>query len=675
MSHLRRLFRCGLAAVAAFFFVASTSFAQSAVADTEASSSKLLAGSLAKLRTHAQEIVHAIPMVPSYVSDAVTAFHTAAGGIGAGRFLLGALGCLLAGIAAELVVRRASSGMRMRRSPRVLATVRDRLTMIGIEAVLEAGAVLAFAVGMLVVLMIEEWPGGIHEVGIAFLVAVLWVRAAFSFLTLLLRPLEGPQRELAAFDLTVPEARFWLRHLIAFVAWFAFGWAAIATLRVLGMPRPGLMLVAYAMGIGLLVIALLVLWRQPARPTANPAAARKAGRWAASFGLFAIWAIWAAGAMPVFWFLVVAILMPLAISAGKRASRHLMRPVAGADVVAGRASVAEVFLEQGLRAAAIVGGIMILLWGWGLDVGSLAAQENAFTRLLRGGLHALIIILVADLAWSLMKAMADTTLANAQVADGLSPEEARRRARIRTLLPIGRNVAFIVLVVMAGLMALAALGVEIGPLVASAGVVGVAVGFGCQTVVRDIISGMFYMVDDAFRVGEYIQSGNYKGVVESFSLRSVKLRHQRGPLFTIPFGSLGAVQNMSRDWVMVKDQIGITHDSDVEKAKKLIKQIGQELAKDPDFGPKILQPLKMQGIEAFGQYGVNIRMKMMTKPGEQFVIRRRANAMIKKSFDDNGIKFAFPTVRLADNAKVDEAALAAASQEVLKQDAAAAPAH
>ena len=88
------------------------------------------------------------------------------------------------------------------------------------------------------------------------------------------------------------------------------------------------------------------------------------------------------------------------------------------------------------------------------------------------------------------------------------------------------------------------------------------------------------MLDDAFRVGEYIQSGSYKGVVESFSLRSVKLRHQRGPLFTIPFGMLGAVQNMSRDWVIVKDQIGITYDSDVDKAKKLIKQIGQSQRDD-----------------------------------------------------------------------------------------------
>ena len=106
--------------------------------------------------------------------------------------------------------------------------------------------------------------------------------------------------------------------------------------------------------------------------------------------------------------------------------------------------------------------------------------------------------------------------------------------------------------------------------------VGVAVGFGAQTLVKDIISGMFYLLDDAFRVGEYIQSGSYKGTVEAFSLRSVKLRHHRGPLFTVPFGELGAVQNMSRDWVIDKFSVSVTYDTDLDKAKQVIKKVSKE---------------------------------------------------------------------------------------------------
>ena len=193
---------------------------------------------------------------------------------------------------------------------------------------------------------------------------------------------------------------------------------------------------------------------------------------------------------------------------------------------------------------------------------------------------------------------------------------------MRTLLPIFRNILFVVVIVVAVMMALAALGVEIGPLIAGASVVGVAIGFGAQTFVRDVIAGMFYLMDDAFRVGEYIQSGNYKGTVEGFSIRSVKLRHHRGPVYTVPFSLLGAVQNQSRDWVIDKLSIGITYDSDLNLAKKLIKQIGHELAKDPEFAPLIIEPLKMQGVDQLGDFAVQIRTKMMTLPGEQFVIRR-----------------------------------------------------
>ena len=139
----------------------------------------------------------------------------------------------------------------------------------------------------------------------------------------------------------------------------------------------------------------------------------------------------------------------------------------------------------------------------------------------------------------------------------------------------------VVLIVMAVLMALAALGIEVGPLIAGAGVVGVAVGFGAQTLVKDIISGMFYLLDDAFRVGEYIISGNYKGTVESFSLRSIKLRHHRGYLYTVPFGELGAVQNMSRDWVIDKITVSVTYDTDLDKAKRIVKQVGKELWPTP----------------------------------------------------------------------------------------------
>jgi small-conductance mechanosensitive channel len=263
-------------------------------------------------------------------------------------------------------------------------------------------------------------------------------------------------------------------------------------------------------------------------------------------------------------------------------------------------------------------------------IGNSASVE----RVIQGVLNGIIVLLIADLIWQLAKAYIEFRLE--LTGHGSSADELARNGRLRTLLPIFRNALAVFIAVVAVLTILAGLGIQIMPLIAGAGIFGVAIGFGSQTLVKDILSGVFYMLDDAFRVGEYIQSGSYKGTVESFSLRSVRLRHHRGPVFTVPFGTLGAVQNMSRDWVMEKITMSVTYDSDVELARKLIKKIGQELAEDPEFAASTIQPLKMQGIDSFGDSGIVLTMKLMTKPGEQFGIKRRAYVMIKQAFDENG---------------------------------------
>jgi small-conductance mechanosensitive channel len=643
-----------LPAVAAWAGEAS---AQAATDASAGSLSQFIAGRLDSVAVHLGDLARAAPRLPDYFRDAGRTFENALGLTSTGHVVVATFLCLLAGAVVEWILRRATRDLRVRRHARPVATTTDRLAVVALDLGIGLGGVVAFAVGALAALLAVGRPGPINEAGSSLLVAIVWLRLVLAALRVVLRPHDGPERAFAALALGLPFARFWYRSLGTLTGWLAFGWAIVVALRAFGMPRDGRYLIAYGLGTGLLAIALVVIWH-PGRSEATGTDRGNAGKWLASLGALVLWTVWAANAMPAFWFLTVAIGLPLAISIARRMSRHLLRPTGPGSEATDIPSVAAVFVEQGLRAVLVAGAIWLLLWGWNLDFGALAAEQNVYARLLRGALHALVIVMVADLAWSLIKAIADNALARAQASPDVDADEARRRARVRTLLPIGRNLAFIVLVVMSLLMVLASLGVEIGPLIASAGVVGVAVGFGAQTVVRDIISGMFYMLDDAFRVGEYIQSGNYKGTVESFSLRSIKLRHQRGPLFTVPFGALGAVQNMSRDWVIVKDIIGITYDSDIDLAKKLIKQIGQELAADPDLGPSILQPLKMQGVEQFDNYGMRVRTKMMTRPGEQFVVRRKANAMIKKAFDANGIRFAIPTVQVAHDAEDPPAAAA-----------------
>lgn len=225
-------------------------------------------------------------------------------------------------------------------------------------------------------------------------------------------------------------------------------------------------------------------------------------------------------------------------------------------------------------------------------------------------------------------------------------------SRLATLLPLVRNFILLSIIGAILLSVLMDLGVNIAPLFAGAGVAGIAIGFGAQTLIRDIFSGAFFLIDDAFRKGEYIEIGAIRGTVEKISVRSMQLRHHRGPLHTVPFGEIHQLTNYSRDWVIMKLPLRITYDTDVEKVRKHIKQLGQELLDDPDLGPKFLQPLKSQGVIQMEDSAMILRVKFMTRPGDQWEIRKRVYQELHALFRREGIRFAHRevTVRFAGEA-------------------------
>ena len=198
----------------------------------------------------------------------------------------------------------------------------------------------------------------------------------------------------------------------------------------------------------------------------------------------------------------------------------------------------------------------------------------------------------------------------------------------------------ITILVIAAMIGLSELGIDIAPLFAGAGVIGLAIGFGAQTLIRDIFSGAFFLFDDAFRRGEYINIGSVQGTVERISLRSMQIRHHNGPLHTVPFGEIRYLTNFSRDWVMMKLKIRVTYDTDVEKLRKLIKKLGQELLTHPEIGDKFLEPLKSQGVYSMDDSAMIVRLKFMTRPGDQFDVRKVVYARIREIFAQQGIKFA-----------------------------------
>ena len=249
-------------------------------------------------------------------------------------------------------------------------------------------------------------------------------------------------------------------------------------------------------------------------------------------------------------------------------------------------------------------------------------------------------------------------------------------SRLATLLPLFRNFILIVIVVIIALITLMEMGVNVAPLFAGAGIVGVAVGFGSQSLVRDIFSGAFFLFDDAFRRGEYIDVGGVKGTVEKISVRSFQLRHHLGALHTMPFGEIQVLTNYSRDWVIMKLPLRVTYDTDVEHVRKMIKKLGVQLLDDPVIGDNFIQPLKSQGVIEMQDSAMIIRVKFMTKPGDQWLVRKKVYEEIRQLFEANGVKFAHRevTVRLADGQKAEELseedrkAVTAAAQASLEED-------
>jgi small-conductance mechanosensitive channel len=615
------------------------------------------------VRQHIRALVAAAPDVPDEIERLLVILSLDLEERGFVEVLLLVVGFVILGFGAEWAFYRATRRFREWFVAIPLGTVAERLRAVGIRFAYGLGMVAAFAVGSVGAFLLFSWPPLLRQIVLGYLAAFLVLRLALVVARFLLAP-GGPRFRLI--PMATAAAWFWVWRIGAFVGWFAFAWVTLDLLGALGFEPVARRLIAYACTLVLLGLAIESAWRRPlaaAPAPGDPSAARRrtgrgVGAWLLTLYFLVLWTFWVTAATPLFWLAVAALSVPAAAGVIRRSVNHVLRPPEAVDAGARPPSLAGAALERGLVTALIIGAALFLADRWGLDLVEMTAADTLATRLLRGALSAVVIVLVADFAWHIFKAVVDRKLAG---ADDPEAGDERRRARLRTLLPVLRNVVFVVLLVMVALMVLASLGIDIGPLIAGAGVVGVALGFGAQTLVRDIISGMFYLADDAFRVGEYISSGNYKGTVESFSLRSVKLRHHRGPLYTVPFGVLGAIQNMSRDWVIDKLAIEVTYDTDIDKAKKIVKEIGKQLAADPEFAPKLIEPLKMQGVEQFGDYGIQIRLKMKTKPGDQFTIRRRAYALIKRAFDANGIKFAQPTVQVAGG----EAAPAAAAKRAI----------
>ena len=324
----------------------------------------------------------------------------------------------------------------------------------------------------------------------------------------------------------------------------------------------------------------------------------------------------------------------------------------------------EAVFRRAIHIVVTVIGLFLLAELW--DVNLFAVAQASMGGKISSSLFGIcIVLLLSYLLWELAKTAIDRRLA----AEGEQGPDVPA-SRMKTLLPLLRMLILITIVVMATMSFLAALGVDILPLLAGASVVGVAIGFGSQTLVRDIVSGAFFLMDDAFRLGEYIEVGTDKGVVEKINVRTVFLRHHRGALNILPYGEIKRLRNTSRDWIIHVMEFRLTYDTNIQQVKKIMKKIGEEMAADPDYATDMLQPLKSQGVLATEDSAIVVRAKFTAKPGgNSFVIRRVAYDKIIKAFRDAGIKFAHKevTVNVPQGASAEtvKAAAGAAARAVI----------
>lgn len=225
--------------------------------------------------------------------------------------------------------------------------------------------------------------------------------------------------------------------------------------------------------------------------------------------------------------------------------------------------------------------------------------------------------------------------------------DVEKAKRAETMAGILEATARVLILVTALLMSLKALGLDIGPLLAGAGVIGLAVGFGAQSLVKDVISGFFILLENHMNIGDVVSIGDHAGQVESITLRLTVLRDLEGRVHIIPNGEISVITNMTKEWARSVIELGVAYKEDVDEVIKVIESVGEEMLADPVFGVKMLEPLEVLGLDSFGDSSVNIKLRMKTQPIEQWNVGREFRRRIKRAFDEAGIEIPFPQVKLS----------------------------
>ena len=660
-----------LGGLGAWLALAGPALAQSQDESGGADLPSALQHQLGLIRARIIDLVEAIKTLPEQIDHALLLWSLE---FESGESLLILLYIVLfvaAGFAAQWAFWRVTRSARLRIVHAPAQRFADRLRLLLLRLLFNGLALGFFILGSVGAFLAFTWPPLVKLVVLIYLTVFVAYSAAYIVSMMVLAPRMTKLRLVPIDDALAQAVHRWL---ISATLVAAFGLLTASLMPVFGFAAGSVIALRLATGLALAVMAIVGVWRLRPRiagilrgdGAATSAETAPPGQFArqmlidlwphaATLYIALLWASWALGSFRIAGTLLILGLTLVARMVLRAMAYGGFGPVpTDADSKIDRPFAPVV--ARFTRMATVVVALLALAVTWDIGIdGLFSGGDNA--PIFRAVFNIIVALLLADAIWHLARTAIDVNLAR-QGDGGVT------HARLATLLPLARKALLVSLLVVVGMIVLSAIGVDIGPLLAGAGVLGIAIGFGAQTLVKDIVSGVFFLIDDAFRVGEYVEIGDLKGTVEAISIRSLRLRHHRGPVHTIPFGEMRALTNYSRDWVIDKFQFGVTYDSDLDKVKKIIKQIGKDLLADPEHGPKFLEPLKSQGVEKLGDFAIDIRVKFKVRPGDQFTLRREAFKRIKKAFDANGIKFAFPTVSVQGGG---EAAAAQAALQKLAQ--------
>ncbi len=524
---------------------------------------------------------------------------------------------------------------------------------------MDLAPVVAFAVAGYAALAVVDPPSQARVIALVIINANVIVRAVTALARMVLRPRFATFRFVSLSDENANYLFFWARRLTAASV---YGFFIAEALPLLGVAQGAQASAQKLIGlvVASMVVVLVLQNRQPVRIWLSGAGTvsgwRRIRRSFAEVWhivtiayVTAVYAVWATGVPGGFEFLIRATVVTLvtglvayaafsglhkAVERGFRVNEETRNRFPRLEE---RVNRYRGIIETAVRSIIVVVAALMVLDAWGLGPFDWLASESG--RVLVGRLVTVVFVAgCALVAWELLSTLVERYLEERDAGGEL----VARGARVRTFLPLVRNVVRIVLLVLVVLVVLSEIGIDIGPLLAGAGIVGLAVSFGAQSLVKDVITGFFILLEDTISVGDVVDLGGRSGIVESMTIRSVRLRDLGGNVHTVPFGEVAAVLNMTKDFSYALMEVGIAYREDVDEVVEVLREIGDGMQADEEFGPLILEPLQVLGLDSFGASSVNIRIRLKTLPIQQWAVKREFQRRMKRVFDERGIEIPFP---------------------------------